>query len=1242
MLLLLCRLCIATVTLYPVIEWQDMRSDTLLPYFGYRIPLEQGYADSSYSVSIEYPELKQLSESDIERWNLKQSAIPEWPSIETYISVSVKKPSLEMGFIPVIQRDGRYYAIQSCKLLVESKPLQKVLRTASRAETIQDNRYSENSVLSTGRWVKIAVSSTGIYKLSHKTLASMGFRNPSKVRLFGYGGGVLPETNLHELTDDLPEQPLWRSDNYMLFFAQGTESWSRNYDGEYLHNVNTYSKYGYYFITESDSADMLSVDAEITDSVISTDLIESYPDYVLYNPDSYSWYHSGRRFYDTDAAPVRNISLNTPDMLAGTAILRVAYSANAAEGSNLKISLNNSAAETKYISGVADNAEATAIETKIKIESPAVDKSVVKLEYSAPNGAEGRVDYVALNYERKLKMTANSMIFRVDNVHYNGSFRIENATSDVVIWRKNSDGELSVLPSTYNDGVVTTYSSLLKSSDEFIAVRTESAFPEPTIIKGELPNQNLHAYSGIDMVIIVPQSGKLLEQANRLADLHRTMDSLSVLVVRADEIYNEFSSGTPDATAYRRFMKMLYDKAEPGKEPRYMLLFGDGAWDNRMMTTEWKGENPADYLLCYESENSVSHISSYVMEDYFGMLDDGEGYNLLKDKPDIAIGRLPVKSEAEAKAVVDKILGYAMRSVPGDWRNSVLVLGDDGDNNIHMADADKIADRILEADPYLLVDKIYWDSYAMEVTATGNSYPTVRKELLEKLQTGALLVNYSGHGSADVLSHELVLDKGDMKSLSSLALPFWVTASCDITPFDAPLENIGENLMLNANGGAIGMLTTTRTVYASMNYRVNALFTENVLKRNADGRVTTIGEALRLTKEMLVTGGSAVQDLTENKLHFVLLCDPALRLALPEYTLVVDSFNHQPADVEGHIAKAGDVITVSGHVENSLGQHVAANGIVYPKVFDNERTVTTFNNSLAADSPFTYQDRDRVLYSGSDSVKDGRFTVTFPVPMDINYSDKDGLMLFYAELDKGRQSANGSFDRFIVGGTADNVVPDSTGPTIKMYLNTPDFRYGADVNTTPVLVAELTDKDGLNSSGNGLGHDILVSIDNNPQYTYVLNNYFSSVTGDYTRGRVKFELPELPEGKHTLMLRAWDVKNNSTTAYLGFNVVKGLKPVLSVTPTENPATEKTTFVVEHDRPGDNVSVQLKVVSTDGRVVWTTEKTDNSGSGVCMVDWNLTDTNGAIASPGIYLVYVMLKDANGISHTAVNKLIIVRN
>jgi len=449
---------------------------------------------------------------------------------------------------------------------------------------------------------------------------------------------------------------------------------------------------------------------------------------------------------------------------------------------------------------------------------------------------------------------------------------------------------------------------------------------------------------------------------------------------------------------------------------------------------------------------------------------------------------------------------------------------------------------------------------------------------------------------------------------------------------------MGMNLVNNTSGGAIGVLATTRTVYASLNGTINRSFSRYVVSRSDNGHPNSLGDALRLAKNELVTYGVGETDRTENKIHFVLLGDPALRLAVAELTAVVDRYNDSDTTVTG-VAKAGQVVTVSGHIECN-GERVSDySGVLSSTVFDNERRITCRDNLKTADEPFSFMYRDRVLYSGTDSVRNGEFSFSFPVPMDINYSNEKGQIILFADGNDGR-SANGVYDNFTVGGTADNLAVDSIGPDIMLYLNTPSFQYGASVNGTPMLVAELRDSSGLNTSGNGLGHDILLVIDNNPNWTWVLNSDFEQTAGDYTAGRVMFSIPELPEGRHELMLRAWDVMNNSTTVYLGFKVVSDLKPKFTIDVTASPARESTAFVITHDRPGQNAKVTVQVSSADGTLQWMTTCRDESGTGVTVVDWNLHGSSGHRMQPGLYIVRASVGTDGGGSSSASCKLVIV--
>ena len=1208
--------------------------DSVRPWSGFGVQLDGNWKDSVYSAEIEYPELVKITEETLGRWGIDPDDVPEWPELESSIGISRGNATFDAFFLPVIKKNGSYYAISSFKSVISSESA--LLASPS---PVSNSRYTRTSMLSSGKWVKIRVKESGVYKISSRMLRSMGFNDPQAVRLFGYGGAVLPETNLHNLTDDLPEQPLWLVGNDLLFYAQGPVGWKRTTKG-FEQSVNTYSDYGYYFLTDRNDGDKAQFGTMKTDTVPGT-LVDKYPDVALYDPDEFSWYRSGRRMfegYDYSTGSGRSYKFNITGIDGDSVLMNIGFSTVSSTKSQLTVYVNGTETGVINIGALGSQEVATVKESSLLSRGAFKDETQVRLVYNAGSGVNAHLDYIRLNFIRDLALYGSSTVFHATGTVRNVSFKIKDSNADVVVWRIGSDGTTEVIPSVWSDGYTVTLGANFSSKDLLVAVNPNGGFPEPQVV-GEVKNQNLHGMDSVDMVIVVPASGKLMAQAERLAAAHRAIDSLRVVVVRADMVYNEFSSGTPDATALRRFMKMLYDRGDEKSSPRYLLLFGAGGWDNRMHVSAWKGNNPDDYLLCYESYNSTSHTDSYVMEDYFGLLDDTEGEKLFTEKVDIGVGRLPVITSSEASASVDKIIDYMLGKNAGAWCNKIMVLGDDGDNNTHMIDADDIAGMYESLYPAVNVRKVYWDSYKMDITASYNGYPSIRRYLLEQFDDGALIVNYSGHGSTDVLSHELVLNKTDMSDLKSPRVPFWITASCDIAPFDSPLESMGMNLICNRIGGAIGLLSTTRTVYANLNKTINRSFTRYVLAVDETGRRYALGDALRLAKNELVTSGVGETDLTVNKIHYVLLGDPALRLALPELTAVVDSFGGVSSTVVGQ-ASAGSVITVSGHIERGGVKVSDFNGELSSIVFDNERTITCFNNLKTADEPFTFKYRDRILHSGTDSVRNGEFSFTFPVPLDINYSNEKGGISLYAKSMNRAESANGFYDNFIVGGTSPGLVVDNDGPDVlKLFLNTPSFQYGENINATPYFVAELRDSSGLNTSGNGLGHDILLIIDNNPEWTWVLNSYFRQNEGDYTSGTVKFNIPELPEGKHTLMFRAWDMMNNSTTVYLGFKVVRDIEPQFSVDVTESPARENTTFVIKHDRPGQDTKVTIQVFSSDGTPQWITSTTDSSTSGVIMVQWNLHGISGHHMQPGLYFVKTSV-ESGGSSGQASCKLVIM--
>ena len=786
---------------------------------------------------------------------------------------------------------------------------------------------------------------------------------------------------------------------------------------------------------------------------------------------------------------------------------------------------------------------------------------------------------------------------------------------------------------------------------DYISMAYNQPRPAPDLAQGSVPspeyvynitNQDHHADKEVDMVIIIPTSQKLLSPAQRLADFHEQHDSLKVKIVPADELYNEFSSGTPDANAYRRYLKMLYDRAETEEQqPKYLLLFGDAVWDNRMLTSDCKAFDPDDYLLAFESENSFSELYCYVDDGWFTLLDDGEGTNQLSsDKQDVAVGRFPVTTLTDAEAVVDKTISYAEDANAGAWQNVIVFMGDDGNQNLHMRDVNETADKISSLYPNYQVKKVMWDAYTRVSSSTGNTYPEVSSIIKQQQALGALIFDYAGHGRPDQISHESVLRLNDFRNFSNSNLPLWITASCDIMPFDGTEATIGETALLNSKGGAVAFYGTTRTVYANYNKSLNTTFLKYVL-RQVDGKPTPLGEAQRLTKNEMITTG---QDRTANKLQYSLLGDPALSLNLPRQNMVIDSL----AGVKMGTAdlpelRAGAIVTIKGHVEKNGLADNSFNGLVTVVVRDTRELVTCKKNDpIQTKTAFTFYDRQKTLYTGSDSVRNGFFEMTFAVPRDINYADGTGLINTYAVSSDHQSLANGAESRFLVNGT-DSVSNDSIGPSIYCYLNSPSFVNGGTVNATPYFVALVTDKDGINASGSGIGHDLQLTIDGDMQKTYNLNDHFTFDFGSFTKGSTYYNIPELSEGPHTLTFRAWDVLNNPSTAKLSFNVVKGLQPeIASVSCTNNPATTSTTFIVTHNFMGSQVDLVIDVFDMSGRLLWQHSESGVSSSNAYTVSWDLTVDGGARLQTGVYLYRVRLSSDGGSQATKAKKLVVIGN
>lgn len=1177
---------------------EQVRIDSLLPYFTYIHELEGNYADSSYTVSIDYPEFVTMTRADVERYQrITSDTLPAMPKVYSGLAVSRKKGSLDIAFVPLVFRDGKYMKLVSFKLTVKATPLETSagLSSASDLTSAQRigshntrqrlnpaDRYAAHSVLRSGSWAKIRVPRSGVYRITDELVRQAGFSDPSRVKVYGYGGELQPEIltdSYLRSTDDLQEVPTCVVDGRRLFYAKGPVSW--NVAGNRIRNP--YSDYGYYFLTESDGAPLTVDEQTFINSFYPSDVHQN----SLYEVDDFAWYHSGRNLYDSQTfSPGMSRSYTIPAAGAeGNGRLYVALTADAASTAHVTINgvtagtVTVSGSTTEYIKALSGNAT-------LRVSNISSSNTIT---ISQASGGTMRLDYISILCENP----CGSPNLRGDDF----------------------------------------------ASPEFVY---------------RITNQDHHADGPADMIILLPTSQKLRSQAERLKELHEKHDGMRVRIVPADELFNEFSSGTPDATAYRRYLKMLYDRAATEEDmPRYLVLFGDGVWDNRMRTSSCQGLSPDDFLLCFESENSFSATDSYVAEDFFCLLDDGERMQETNGnylgKPDVAVGRFPVRTEEEARTMVDKIENYLTNKNAGAWQNTIVMMGDDGNGNVHMAAADNIAKMLEKSNPAFDIKRIMWDAYERTSSATGNTYPDVSRLIRQYMASGALIMNYSGHGSASMISHEKVIAINDFRSISSAGLPLWVTASCDIMPFDSQEDNIGEAALFNKNGGAVAFFGTTRTVYTDRNERINTAFTKELFNVAPDGSRNSIGEAVRLAKNSLVTtaaGSGIYPDATANKLHYALLGDPALRLAIPKLTTVIDRINDAPVDADTPIQlKAGMQVRVEGHVEQDGQKASGFNGVISTNVRDAIQTIECRLNNTSSDgasTKFVYKDRPNSIFKGNDAVSNGDFSFSFIVPKDISYSDEAGQMIVFAVSDDHSMTAHGHTENIVFNGSTD-FNPDEKGPSIYCYLNSPSFTNGGRVNSTPYFYAELNDDDGINVAGGGIGHDLQLIIDGDQSTTYTLNDYFAFDFGSYRSGRVGFSIPRLAPGDHKLLFRAWDVLNYSSTAELAFTVVEGMEPsIVDVDCYPNPATTSTTFRIVHDRIGSDVCAVLDIFDMSGRHLWSQDADAVPSDNTMTIGWNLTMGNGSRLGTGVYLYRVRLSCEGGSYVTKAKKLIVLSN
>jgi hypothetical protein len=1119
-------------------------------------------------------------------------------------------------------------------------------------QNVKDS-YSSNSVLANGQWFKIAVTGDGIYRIDYSKLKQLGLSNPANPRIYANNFGQLSYLNNDPKPDDLKEisillvkgtDDVFNEGDYLLFFGMGPHRWKyRASAGEYNFVRHNYSDTAYYFLTTSSVVGKYVVDAAVVSSPADS-VSKGYDALYSHEVETENLIKSGREWFQQISA-LNSISINPgfTDIITTEKMdykIRVAGRASIPtlfrlyEGTNIVNGILVSEVNLLSSTGIFAKTEELKGFAFPYSSSPTFE---MKFYNNGEQSAAGWIDYVRFRGRALTSFSGKTLKFSDSKSVHPGrvtEFTMKSTLSSVNIWDITcADSALNIVYTKTGDNII--FKAFTDSLRTFIAFTNDKALI-PVINPRPVLNQNLHGSETADMVIVTHPI--FHSYAEKLAKIHFDNNGLVSLIVTPEEIYNEFSGGVPDIAAIRNFMRMKYLKQAGSNHPlKYLLLFGDGSIENKTPPPH----NP-NFIPTYQSQNSTIVVSSFTSDDFYGLLDDGEGE--ADGTEDIGIGRFPVSDTTQAGIMVSKVAMYLGSGSTGDWRNIICISADDEDGNTHMLDAESLS-SLLDSDwPTFNVDKIYLDAFRQITSVNGQSYPDVTKAINDRINSGCLIFNYLGHGNEIGLAHERVVKTEDINSWkNSSKLPLFITATCEFSRFDdveystltkefTGKNSAGEMVLLNPDGGGIALMTTTRVVYSAPNYTLNRNIYKYAFTRDKDGNALGLGDIIRLAK---LNSGSG-----QNKRNFTLLGDPAVRLAHPWHgNIVTDSINNTSVNQAIDSLKALSVMTISGHLEDYEGNTMNDfDGVVFPLVYDKASKVKSLAND--GGSVLEFNLRSNILFSGKTMASDGKFSFTFMVPKDIDYSFGKGKISYYAT--EGNIDMTGAFTNFIVGGFSNTGTIDTAGPQIKLYLNDTLFRNGGISDKNPVMLAVIEDKGGINTTGSGIGHDITAFMDNDRNKSFVLNSYFENDFDNYMKGRIYYPLGEMKEGSHSVSLKAWDNFNNSSEASVTF-IVKTSKGFIlnNLINYPNPFLYQTNITAEHNRPDKNLVIRINIYNLSGKIIRIIE-TAVSATGYKLppVTWDGNEEGGRKVGRGIYPYTVTVTAENGEITRASGRMVIL--
>ena len=1114
-------------------------------------------------------------------------------------------------------------------------------------------KATTNSVLRNGEWYKFYVDKSGVFKITKDFLSRMGVNvnqvDPRTIKLYGNGGRMIPFINSEPYPIDVVENAIrvigeddgvFNDTDYLLFYAQGPYG----YDEVSNTHINCYTEQTHYYINIS-SGNGKRIQP-FTQPSGSVDLIiDTFQDYQFHEKDEYNLVSVGRRWFGDkfDLEDTKNFNFNFPDLVTSEPVrLKVSLAGTSGLESTMTVRVNGDNITTITLPKTTSNGLATGRDSNNMIN---VDKSSLSVSLIYNRGgnpsALAYIDYISLEATRALNFSGQQFVFKnkeVTQMAGIGQYNISNTAEVIEIWNVTDIYNVTSFVNTNSSSNLSFTSSLgaLKSYaivtplNYYTPSQSSNATVNNQDIKGTIFKNNQGQTDDVDYLIITPNN--LYSQAERLAEINRVENNLKVKVIGLNEIYAEFSTGNQDIGAIRNLVKYVYDNASsPSKRLKYLCLFGDGSFDYKERIP-----NNTNFVPSWHAYDSFNLTTSYISDDYFGMMDDNEGSMSTSDKLDIAIGRILAESYQSAKELVDKIERYYIDASFGSWRNNFVVISDDVDKEterVLQETTDFIGEEVAAEKPFINVTKIHSDAYKQETSAGGNRYPTVNVAIKNAIETGALVINYFGHGGEDGLAHERIFEIPDARGLNNVCkLNCMVTVTCEFTRFDNPLRpTAGEYTYWNKDGGAISLITTTRQIFINQGIIFNKVLGQYLFSYGnntpyADHEYPSIAEALRLTKIDPSNSGSS-----QRRLVFY-IGDPAMKLAIPKPNIVLTKVNDLPVTGTIDVLQALGHVKLSGEVTDLAGNRLTDyKGVLSTTIYDKKIERQTLGNDGAkVDNKLiimNFETLGPIIFRGQSSITNGQFNIEFVVPKDIGIPVDYGRISFYAKRDGVHENQGGaSVNQIQIGGLNTNAEKDNTGPVIVAYMNDESFVSGGITNRSPNLIIKLEDENGINTAS-GIGHDIVGILDGDEANPYILNDYYQTELDNYKKGLVNYPLRDIEPGLHTMTVKAWDVYNNSATTEIQFMVYDENQQLVieNVLNYPNPFVNYTEFWFNHNS-SESLDVLVQIFTVTGKLVRTLNGQTNNGeccnNGTASLSrdmvWDGRDDFGDKIGKGVYI------------------------